>query len=266
MIHWNVSPEIFSVGFLHIRWYGLLFAGSFLVGLFLMSKIFKKENKSEEDLNDLVWYMILGTVIGARLGHCLFYNPAYYLSHPMDILMVWKGGLASHGAAVGILSAIYFYSKNKKGQSYLWVLDRVVITVALGGSMIRLGNLFNSKIIGKPTDGSWGFIFERAQVINPLIPRHPAQIYESVAYFLIFLILYSIYKKYDGKLNEGFLSGLMMILVFTFRFIVEFFKEVQEPFEIGMKLDMGQILSIPIILLGIYLIIRSRKHAFNNSN
>ncbi len=266
MIHWNVSPEIFSVGFLHIRWYGLLFAGSFLVGLFLMSKIFKKENKSEEDLNDLVWYMILGTVIGARLGHCLFYNPAYYLSHPMDILMVWKGGLASHGAAVGILSAIYFYSKNKKGQSYLWVLDRVVITVALGGSMIRLGNLFNSEIIGKPTDGSWGFIFERAQVINPLIPRHPAQIYESVAYFLIFLILYSIYKKYDGKLNEGFLSGLMMILVFTFRFIVEFFKEVQEPFEIGMKLDMGQILSIPIILLGIYLIIRSRKHAFNNSN
>ncbi len=260
MIHWNVSPEIFSVGFIHIRWYGLLFAGSFLVGLYIMSKIFSNENKSEDDLNDLVWYMILGTVIGARLGHCLFYNPSFYLSHPLEILMVWKGGLASHGAAIGILTAIYLYSKKKKDQPYLWVLDRVVITVAIGGAMIRLGNLFNSEIIGKPTDGNWGFIFERAQVANPMVPRHPAQLYESIAYLIIFIILYSIYKKHNGKINEGFLSGLALVMIFVFRFFVEFFKEVQEPFEVGMTLDMGQLLSIPAILLGIYLIIRSRKN------
>ena len=259
MIHWNVSPEIFSFGFIHIRWYGLLFAGSFLVGLYIMSKIFRNENKSEEDLNDLVWYMIIGTVVGARLGHCLFYNPSYYLSHPVEILMVWKGGLASHGAAIGILTAIYFYSKKKKDQPYLWVLDRVVITVAIGGAMIRIGNLFNSEIIGKPTDGSWGFIFERAHVANPMIPRHPTQIYEAVAYFITFVVLYSIYKKHNGKLNEGYLSGLLMVMIFVFRFFVEFFKEVQEPFEVGMTLDMGQILSIPIIIVGIYLIIRSKK-------
>ncbi len=263
MIHWNVSPEIFSIGFIHIRWYGLLFAGSFIVGLYIMTKIFRNENKSEDDLNDLVWYMILGTVIGARLGHCLFYNPEYYLSHPLQILMVWKGGLASHGAAIGILTAIYFYSKKKKDQSYLWVLDRVGITVALGGAMIRLGNLFNSEIIGKPTNGNWGFIFERAQVANPMVPRHPTQIYESVAYFISFLVLYSIYKKHNGNLNDGFLSGLMMVMVFGFRFFVEFFKEVQEPFEVGMKLDMGQLLSIPIIIVGIYLIIRSKKYPNN---
>ena len=259
MIHWNVSPEIFSFGFIHIRWYGLLFAGSFLVGLYIMSKIFRNENKSEEDLNDLVWYMIIGTVVGARLGHCLFYNPSFYLSHPVEILMVWKGGLASHGAAIGILTAIYFYSKKKKDQPYLWVLDRVVITVAIGGAMIRIGNLFNSEIIGKPTDGSWGFIFERAHIANPMIPRHPTQIYEAVAYFITFVVLYSIYKKHNGKLNEGYLSGLLMVMIFVFRFFVEFFKEVQEPFEVGMPLDMGQILSIPIIIVGIYLIIRSKK-------
>jgi prolipoprotein diacylglyceryl transferase len=180
-----VSPEIFSfgpfsigslnLGPFSVRWYGLLFAASFVIGFQIMNWIFKIEKKSEKDLNDLVWYMILGTVIGARLGHCLFYNPEYYLSNPLEILKIWQGGLASHGAAVGILTAMYLYSKKKVGQSFLWILDRVVITVALAGSLIRLGNLFNSEIIGIPTDLPWGFVF----TLIDEIPRHPAQLYSD---------------------------------------------------------------------------------------
>ncbi len=259
MINWDVSPEIFSIGPITIRWYGLLFASAFLVGFQIMTKIFKQEKKNLDDLNDLVWYMILGTVIGARLGHCLFYNPSYYLSHPMEILMVWKGGLASHGAAIGILIAIYLYSKKKKDQPFLWVMDRVVITVALGGSFIRLGNLFNSEIIGKPTDLPWGFKFIRAHIDDPLIPRHPTQLYESLAYLITFFILYKIYNSGKGKTAQGYLFGLFLILVFGFRFFVEFLKENQTYFEEGMLLNMGQILSIPLIILGIYLLINSKK-------
>ncbi len=259
MINWDVSPEIISIGPITIRWYGLLFASAFLVGFQIMTKIFKQEKKNLDDLNDLVWYMILGTVIGARLGHCLFYNPSYYLSHPLEILMVWKGGLASHGAAIGILIAIYLYSKKKKDQPFLWVMDRIVITVALGGSFIRLGNLFNSEIIGKPTSLPWGFKFIRAHVADPLTPRHPTQLYESIAYLIIFFILYKIYNATKGKIPQGYLFGLFLILVFGFRFLVEFLKENQTYFEEGMILNMGQILSIPLILLGIYLLIRSKK-------
>jgi len=259
LINWNVSPEIFSIGPITIRWYGLLFASAFLVGFQIMTKIFKNEKKNLDDLNDLVWYMILGTVIGARLGHCLFYNPSYYLSHPLEILQVWKGGLASHGAAIGILIAIYLYSKKKKDQPFLWVMDRVVITVALGGSFIRLGNLFNSEIIGKPTDLPWGFKFVRAHVADPLTPRHPAQLYESIAYLITFFVLYKIYNSKKGKIPQGYLFGLFLIIVFGFRFLVEFIKENQTYFEEGMLLNMGQILSIPLIILGIYLFLKSKK-------
>lgn len=255
MIHWNVSPDIFSLGPITIRWYGLLFALSFVIGFKIMLAIFKNEKKSEHDLNDLVWYMIIGTVIGARLGHTLFYNPAYYLSHPIEILEIWKGGLASHGAAIGILTALYFFSRNRKNTTFLWTVDRVVITVALSGFFIRMGNLFNSEIIGKPTGASWGFVFD--SVDN--VPRHPAQLYESIAYLLIFVLLYRIYFKSNGKFKPGYLFGLFLILVFAFRFFVEFLKENQTYFEEGMKLNMGQLLSIPFILLGVYLLLRKKK-------
>ncbi len=250
MIRWNVSPEIFSIGPITIRWYGLLFATSFIVGYEIMRRIFRKENKNEEDLNDLVWYMIWGTVIGARLGHCLFYNPSYYLSHPLEILMIWKGGLASHGAAIGILIAIYLYSKKKSDQTFLWVMDRVVITVALAGAFIRTGNLFNSEIIGKPTNLPWAFVFERVDNL----PRHPSQIYEALAYLIIFILLYRLYLKYYSKLNEGYLFGLFLTLIFSFRFLVEFVKARQEPWEVGLPLDMGQILSIPLIIAGVIIL------------
>ncbi len=255
MIYWDVNPEILKLGPFTIRWYGLLFALGFIVGYQIMSFIFKRENRKEADLNDLLWYMILGTVIGARLGHCLFYNPAYYLSNPLEILQVWKGGLASHGGAIGILIAIYFFVKKKNQYSYLWLLDRIAITAALGGSFIRLGNLFNSEIIGKPTNASWGFIFTAVDYV----PRYPAQLFESIAYLLIFIFLLTYYFRSNAKFKNGFLLGLFLILVFTFRFFIEFIKEDQTYFEQYLPLNMGQLLSIPFIIAGFYLLFRKDK-------
>ncbi len=254
-ITWSISPEIFSLGPIHIRYYGLLFATSFMLGFKIMEWIYKKEDRPMDDLNDLIWYMILGTVIGARLGHCLFYNPEFYLAHPIEILKVWRGGLASHGAAVGILTSIYFYSKKKKNQSFLWLMDRIVIGVALAAFFIRMGNLFNSEIIGHPTDMVWGFIF--TSVDN--IPRHPAQLYEALFYLLSFVVIFFQYKKFDGKFKDGYLFGIFLILIFGFRIFIEFFKENQTYFEEGMILNMGQLLSIPLVLFGIYLFYKATK-------
>lgn len=255
MFEWNVSPEIIKLGPFSLRWYGLLFAGAFLISFQIMTKIYQTEGKSEKDLNDGLWAVILGTVIGARLGHCLFYNPIYYLSNPLEILQIWKGGLASHGAAIGILTAIYFYTKKRKDISYLWMMDRLVIVVALSGMMIRIGNLFNSEIIGKPTNANWGVIF--SQVDN--IPRHPAQLYEAVFYLLTFLVLYYLYKTRINQLCSGFIFGLFLIMVFGFRFLIEFLKEDQTYFEAYLPLNMGQLLSIPLVLVGCWLIFRKPK-------
>ncbi len=255
LINWDVSPEIFSLGPLSIRWYGLLFACSFLIGYQIMLKIFRKEGKSENDLNDLVMYMILGTVIGARLGHCFFYNPAYYFSNPLEIIKVWKGGLASHGAAIGILTSLYLYVKRKPQIKYLWLIDRIVIPTALGGFFIRLGNLFNSEIIGMPAEVPWAFVFTSVDAV----PRHPAQLYESIAYLLIFVFLIWYYYKLNGDIKPGYFLGLFLILVFTFRFFVEFIKKNQTNFEEGMFINIGQILSIPLILVGIVLVALSFK-------
>lgn len=249
-IVWNVSPTIMELGPFSLRWYGLLFALGFIIGFQIMTRFFELEKRDKNDLNDLLWYMILGTVIGARLGHCFFYEPEYYLSNPLQIIMIWKGGLASHGAAVGILISLYMYSKKKKDQPFIWVMDRVVIVTALGGSLIRLGNFFNSEIIGKPTDVDWAVVFSRVDNI----PRHPAQLYESMAYLIIFVILMTIYFKYREKTKQGFFFGLFLILVFGFRFFVENFKENQSAFEQGMSLNMGQILSIPAVLAGLYFV------------
>lgn len=249
MITWSIDPELLSIGPLTIRWYGLLFASSFIAGFQIMTWIYKKEGKDPEEINDLIWYMIIGTVVGARLGHCLFYNPAFYLSHPWEILMIWHGGLASHGAAIGILSAVYLYSKKYK-DPYFWLMDRIVITVALAGSFIRLGNLFNSEIIGIPTDLPWSFVF--TSVDN--VPRHPAQLYESIAYLITFFIIFSYYKKNYKVIPNGRIFGIFLVLVFGFRFFVEFLKENQTYFEAGMSLNMGQLLSLPLIAVGIFIL------------
>jgi phosphatidylglycerol:prolipoprotein diacylglycerol transferase len=255
MIHWNVDPEIFHIGIISIRYYSLLFMLSFIVGIYIFQWVYKRENKPKEALDPLLIYMLLGTVIGARLGHCLFYDASYYLSHPIKIFKVWEGGLASHGAAIGILLSLYLFSRKHPEQPFLWLVDRIVITVALAGSFIRLGNLFNSEIIGKPADVPWSFVFERVDNI----PRHPTQIYESVAYFIIFVILFRIYKKYGSATPRGYLLGLFLVLVFGFRFFVEFLKENQVAFESGMALNMGQILSIPAVIGGMILIYYSLK-------
>jgi prolipoprotein diacylglyceryl transferase len=254
-IEWSVSPEIFHLGPISVRWYGFLFAMAFVAGYFIMTWVFKKEGRPRTDLEQLSVYMIFGTVIGARLGHCLFYNPEYYLSNPIEIFKVWEGGLASHGAALGILTALYSFSKKKKNYPMLWTLDRVVIVVALAGTFIRLGNLFNSEIIGRPTDVSWAFIFTAVDDL----PRHPAQLYEAIAYFIIFLILLFIYYKGFEKNRHGLLFGIFLVLVFTFRFFVEFVKENQSGFEETMVLNMGQILSIPFVIAGIIFIAKSFK-------
>jgi prolipoprotein diacylglyceryl transferase len=255
MIHWNVDPEIVRIGFFSLRYYSLLFMLSFLIGIYIMRWIFKQENKNPDDVDSLLIYTLFGTIIGARLGHCLFYDPVYYLSDPIRILKVWEGGLASHGAAIGILYAIYLYTKKHKDQPYLWLMDRVVITVALAAFFIRLGNLFNSEIIGKPADVPWAFVFDRVDNV----PRHPSQLYEAFAYLIIFIVIFNIYKKYKANLPQGLIFGYFLIGIFGFRIFVEFYKENQSAFEAGMILDMGQILSIPLVLAGIYFVYRAKK-------
>jgi phosphatidylglycerol---prolipoprotein diacylglyceryl transferase len=250
-IHWHVNPEIFRIGNFAVRWYGLLFASAFFFGYLIMAKIFKWENIPEPLLDKLTLYMAVGTIVGARLGHCLFYEPGYYLHHPLEILEVWHGGLASHGAAIGILLALYLFSRATK-KPFLWIVDRIVIVVALSGFFIRIGNLMNSEIYGVVTRAPWGFIFERN---GETLPKHPTQIYEALAYLAIFILLYVIYLKKKENTTQGLLFGLFLILVFTARFLIEFIKEVQVGFEKTLPLDMGQILSIPLILTGIILLI-----------
>ncbi|NDK57641.1 prolipoprotein diacylglyceryl transferase [Pontibacter fetidus] len=259
-ITWNVDPEIFHLGPVSVRWYGLFFALAFVIGQRILSKIYVTEGRTEGDVDAITLYMIIGTVVGARLGHTLFYDPEYYLSNPIEILKIWEGGLASHGATIGILFSLWLFSRNHKF-NYMWVLDRIVIVVALGGALIRLGNLMNSEIIGKVTDVPWAFKFLRNnEIINGVAasqdPRHPTQLYESLMVFGLFVLLYWLWKKYKENLPLGLLFGLFVTLLFSFRFLVEFLKENQVDFEDTMALNMGQLLSIPLILIGLFVLFR----------
>ncbi|MBD1397923.1 prolipoprotein diacylglyceryl transferase [Pontibacter sp. JH31] len=251
-ITWDVSPSIFSIGSFEVRWYGLLFALAFVFGQRILTKIYVAEGRTEGDVDVITLYMIIGTVVGARLGHTLFYQPEYYLSNPIEILKIWEGGLASHGATIGILLALWLFSRKHKFD-YMWVLDRIVIVVALGGSLIRLGNLMNSEIFGRPTDLPWGFIFLRQSEYSH-VPRHPTQLYESFSVFLLFVLLYWLWKKYKEALPRGLLFGIFVTALFSFRFIVEFLKEDQVAKEATMALNIGQQLSIPLILAGLVIL------------
>jgi len=372
---WLPNPDIFSISFLTVRWYGLLFALGFIIAQQIMFYIYKKEGKPQRDVESLTIYMIIAVVIGARLGHVLFYQPEVYFADPIKILKIWEGGLASHGAAVGILVAILLYvnfyinisfskfkvkKRKRKDQSYLWVIDRIVIVVALAGCLIRLGNLINSEIVGKPTNSNWGFVFAweakqlllndnlidevgvtkpdhssietpgaaeglvplqfilkfvagegyyeeedvRAYIENSIkqnlmysygeehleiardqplnytldqkgghyiasvevlgIARHPAQLYESIYYFLLFIALFLLWTKRKQHTPQGLIFGVFLIALFGIRFIVEFLKENQVAFEDDLLLNMGQWLSIPFIIAGIVLLIyvfKKRKHS-----
>lgn len=353
-IIWNGNPEIvsFEIPFfdftITLRWYGLLFALGFLISQQILYYIFKKEGKPEKDVDTLTIYMVIATIIGARLGHVLFYEPEKYLAHPLDILKIWEGGLASHGAAVGILFALWLYAKKKlPGQNYLQTLDRIVILVALTGALIRAGNYFNSEIIGKPTKSDYGIVFARnvtevlksstediatvsysktdtaasaegfmpakilieftktgndiayyetlmATRVNNLfafspyirdhvhqdgvldfsvsqdedgtyyaivntwvVPRYPGQLYEAFSCVILFIALLWIWFKHQKNLPEGRLFGIFLIVCFGLRFVYEFYKENQVDFESNLPLNMGQILSIPLVLFGIYILWRS---------
>ncbi len=255
LITWGIDPNMIELGPVTIRWYGFFFAMAFLFGTLIMSKIMQLEDKPAKSVDRLLIYMLLAIVFGARLGEVLFYNPSFFLENPFEVFKVWKGGLASHGAVIGILVSLYIYSRNTPGQSYLWILDRIVIIVALGGSMIRVGNFFNSEILGSPTGSDFGVIFTRID----MIPRHPAQLYESFTYLTLFFILVYLYKKADFTPKPGQLVGLFLTVAFTARFLIEFVKRNQVAFEEGLILNMGQILSIPVVVLGLFLLIRSRS-------
>ncbi|GAB2490869.1 MAG: prolipoprotein diacylglyceryl transferase [Cytophagales bacterium] len=354
-IVWDPNPAVFS-GFERLRWYSLLFALGFIISQQIMVYFFKKEGQDERLVDKLTIYMVLATIIGARLGHVLFYEPDKYLSNPLSILKVWEGGLASHGAAVAILFALWLYAKRTPGQSYLWVVDRIVIVTAMTGALIRVGNLMNSEIVGKDSGSDSGFVFARdtEEILqnlkvpiesidaykpadrdseltgNGIVPvnfdlviskgnfsqeelsqileqdikyaltrfnssqeflaepaetpldyeikeqpgnylvtvrtfgkaKYPTQIYEAASYFLIFLVLLALWIKFKSNLPDGLLLGLFLISVFGMRFIWEFYKEVQVDFESGMQFNMGQILSVPLVLLGIFLIFRALKTGF----
>jgi len=260
VIPWDVNPEIFRIGSFAVRWYGLLFASSFLFGYIILNRIFKNENLPESVLDRLTVYVAIGVVVGARLGHCLFYEPGYYLSHPVEILKIWHGGLASHGASIGILISLWLFVRKEK-KDYTWIIDRVAIVVALSGFFIRMGNLMNSEIYGIETTVPWGFVFLRN---GETAPKHPTQIYEAITYLFIFILLYRIYWRKKGEYIQGLLISLTLILIFTFRFFIEFLKEDQVAFESGMKLNMGQLLSIPFIIAGfiwLYISLKQKKRA-----
>ncbi len=255
---WDVNPAIINIKGFEIRWYGLFFAMSFILGYWIFAKFQEKENVDKKFLDSLLLYMGIGTIVGARLGHCLFYEPEKYLSNPIEILYIRQGGLASHGAAIGIIIALLILSRVKK-KPFLWIIDRIVITVALSGFFIRMGNLMNSEIFGYPTELPWGFVFVRAYPPQ-FEPRHPTQIYEALSYLLIFFGLLWFYYKKNGKPKPGILLGMFLTFVFSMRFLIEFLKEVQVSFEQTWILNLGQWLSIPFVLAGIVIwIIASRR-------
>ncbi|RZL09857.1 MAG: prolipoprotein diacylglyceryl transferase [Hymenobacter sp.] len=308
-VTWNVSPIIAEIGPLLLRWYGVLFALGFVIGSFVLTHIYKQEGVRPYWVDVITFYMVVGTVLGARLGHVFFYDWDQYKNQPWEILKIWHGGLASHGATIGILLALFIFSTRNKFD-YLWVLDRIVIVVAIGGACIRLGNLMNSEIVGKPTTAPWGFVFPRdiehlqqfapdqpvpagavtvqrtqvegkeepdfaiAPVDGPVsqstevaVPRHPTQIYESLFCVLLVALLYGLWNKYKENTPRGLLFGLFVVLLFTFRIFVEYFKENQVTKESGLiaeyGLNIGQLLSIPFILIGLWVLLRAGKNPKN---
>ena len=254
-MEWNIDPILFSIGPISIRWYGLFFTLGFIAGYLFIRHVFLQEKKTEADLDTLFPYMVISTLIGARLGHCLFYNPRYYfLEHPIEILMIRNGGLASHGGAIGILCGLYLYSRHRPQQTYLWLLDRLAIPVAFSGCLIRIGNLFNSEIIGIPSDVPWAFTFTLRGDLMPILPRHPVQLYESIAYGMICIVLFKVYRRYGAETPRGLLTGLFLITVFSSRFLIEFLKVPQAMYAENFVLSVGQILSIPAIPIGCFLL------------
>lgn len=260
-IDWNVDPVLFSLGNMHIRYYSLFFALAFWLGYVIMQRMFRHEGVPDIWCDKIFIYTIVATIIGSRLGHVFFYGWDYYSQHPAEIIKVWEGGLASHGGAIGILIALLIYKfRVARQRSYLWVMDHIVVPTALAAFFIRMGNLMNSEIYGQPTDVPWAFRFLRLGPDAGMIPRHPSQIYEALAYLIVFGILVWLYQRKKAYQREGMLFGTFLIGIFGFRLFVETMKANQEAFEEGMTLNMGQLLSIPFIVAGITCLVFALKN------
>ncbi|MCE2743862.1 MAG: prolipoprotein diacylglyceryl transferase [Fluviicola sp.] len=273
-INWNMSPELIE-GWKTPNLYGLLFISGLILGFFIIKRVFKKEGIPEADLDKLVMYMVIATIVGARLGHVLFYGPYFdgengYFSNPINIIKVWEGGLASHGGAIAILIALWMYSKKVSKKPLMWILDRIAAPIAIAAAFIRLGNLVNGEIVGDETTVPWGFRFMRNDCNPPFdcsweqIPvRHPAQLYEAICYLIIFAILMYFFWKKQAYNKPGFVFGLFLALLFIARFFVEFVKLGQTERDNTLFLNTGQLLSIPFVLAGIYILWNSIKKSKN---
>ena len=259
-IHWDVNPEIFSLGVVSIRWYSLLFISGFILGWYIFKWFFKREGLSEKLLDPLLYTLLIGTIVGARLGHCLFYQPDYYLGSWQgfwEIFMPWKGGLASHGGTIALFIAMWWFARHygkKHDFDLIWILDHLCIAVCFAAAFIRLGNLMNSEIYGNVTTLPWGFVFECRGETEP---KHPTQLYEALSYAILGVALILMYKNRVRWMYKGSYIGVFFIVLFGMRFLIEFIKEDQVAFESGMTLNMGQWLSIPFILIGVGLLVYS---------
>ena len=258
-INWNPDPELFKFFGISIRYYGLLWIIGLALAYFIVQRQYSDRRIDEKKFEPLFFYCFFGILIGARLGHCIFYDWAYYQDHFLEMILPikilpdgsWKmtgyTGLASHGGTLGLIIALWMYCRKTK-MHYMDVLDMIAVATPITACCIRLANLMNSEIIGKPSDVPWAFIFERVD----MQPRHPGQLYEAIAYLILFFIMIYLYKNYSKKLHRGFFFGLCLTEIFTFRFFIEFLKENQVNFEDSMTLNMGQWLSIPFVIIGVY--------------
>lgn len=258
VVTWDVNPALFHLGSFEVRYYGVLWAVALGISAYIFHHIMIREGLSEKTFDSVFWFGVISTVLGSRLGHCLFYDPGYYLTHPVEILDIRQGGMASHGAAVGLLIGLWLFSRKNK-LPYIWSLDRISIVVAISGVAVRLGNLMNSEIYGTVTSLPWGFIFVRD---GETLPKHPTQIYEALCYLVLFVILLWMYYKKDlARRRPGVMFGFFLIILFGTRFLIEFIKNPQVDFEQNMVLNMGQLLSIPFIVAGVVTLWRALKQA-----
>jgi len=269
-IHWNPDVVAFHLGPFAVRWYSLCWCIGLLSVYVLMHRMFREQKLKEEQFDPMFLYCFAGILIGARLGHCLFYEPEYFLAHPVEMFLPvkfaadgsWRftgyEGLASHGGTIGLIAALWFFAR-KVGLTYLHVLDNVSIVTPITAMFIRLGNLMNSEIIGRPSDVPWAFVFERVDQL----PRHPGQLYEALCYCLFFFVGWWCYRRRPALVGTGFFFGLCIFLIFLSRIFIEYTKENQVAFEDGMLFNMGQLLSVPFVLLGAYFICRGLWHRSN---